>query len=203
MEKTIKTMTNKVTEVTEAFNNVRDYLDVIEETTAQHGQALTELEQELQTQQEAFSMAQDLGEAKLLQQQIKDTEANQELIQQVNKAKVNAMYAELEDKAEAFFKVHKEAVQSFRELDNAIVVNTSLGELENNIELMRGFERSLNGAFAGVRNILLDTKIVSQAEQNRQFKGYHLGQRGLTTGLLSFQIKVSSYVRDLKGAGLL
>lgn len=197
-------MTAKVADVLEAKEAVNSFLDEIEFTAGQHGQAVTEMQEQLAKQNEAFKMATDLSEAKMLKAQVSSTEEDMELVKQVSEAKVSAMYQELENKAEAFFAVHKEADAEFRELDKAMMANTGLGQLQEHMELMSGFANTLNNSFAGVRAILLDTKIVPMSEQNGRYKGkYHLGQRGLVTELNEFNYKVAGYVRDLRSAGKL
>jgi hypothetical protein len=196
-------MTAKVAEVLEAQDIVESFLDEIELTAGQHKQAIVELEQEVAKHTEALGMADDLGQAGLIRKKIKDTEEQIELVKMVNENKVRAKYQELENKAEAFFAVHKEAQNDFTELEKVMIATTGLGQLRDNSELMTGFAYTLNNSFTGVRTILLDTKIVSLAEQNMMYRGYHLGQRGLMTELSEFEHKVNPYIYQLKSAGKL
>ncbi|WP_066047048.1 hypothetical protein [Robertmurraya korlensis] len=203
MENKINAMSNKIAEVLAKRGAFEDYLEDIELTKAQHGQAIVELEEELAGHKEAFAMADDLGAAKLLKQQISSTEEEIELVKQVNKAKIATMFEILGDLAESYFACHTEAITLFRELDNEMVVNTGLGVLAENRSIMEGFATTLNSSFSQVRNILLDTGIVAQADQNKRFRGkYHLGQRGLISELITFESKVRAYVSELKAKGV-
>lgn len=197
-------MTKTITEVLDAKDAVDAFLDEIELTEAQHKQAIAELEQELAGHNEALGMAEDLGQAGLIRQQIKDTKEQIELVKMVNENKVRTKYQILADMAESFFAVHKDAGAKFDELDKVMLATTGLGALKDNMELMQGFANTLNFSFAGVRQILLDTGIVPMSEQNLRYRGkYHLGQRGLLSELNSFNAKVAGYVRDLKYVGKL
>lgn len=197
-------MTVKVAEVMEQYHGVIDYLEEIETVEAQHGQAVAELEDELTGHKEAFTMAEDLGQAKMIKAQIKATEEDIELVKSVNRAKVLSMYGTLGDKADAFFSNNTEAVTVFRELDKEMVANTSLSQLEANLETMRGFASAINNSFAGVRGILLETKLVAQADQNKRYMNkHHLGRQNIQSELVTFENRVRTYVRELKSAGLM
>ncbi|KGA98119.1 hypothetical protein AJ85_18570 [Alkalihalobacillus alcalophilus ATCC 27647 = CGMCC 1.3604] len=201
-EQMIKDLTAKVAEVQEAREVVDIVMDSIEELESSGKEVLVKMEQELQVLQEALTMAQDLGEARLIKQQIHSLQEDLELQQAVTEAQIKAMYVELEDKAEAFFAVHKSACFLFRTVDNYMIVNTSLSELSATMEKMQGFSNALSGRFAGVRAILLDTKIVALEEQNMPYRGTHLGQRDLNTKLMEFDYEIRPYIRQLRTSGL-
>lgn len=201
-EQMIKDMTVKVTDVLDARNVVDEFADALEEAKASGQEAVEQLEAELQKKKEALPLAQDLGEAKLIKQEIDSLTDDIELQKAVNAAKVTKMKAELEDKVEAFFKVHKSAKFMFQGIDNYIVVNTSLSELTETKELMRGFINALDGSFAGVRQVLLDEGIVSFENQNKVYKGIHLGQRGLETKLYELEYRIKPFINELRAYGL-
>ena len=179
------------------------HFEEIETAQAQHSQAIVELQEQLSAYEESFASADSLAKAKQFKQFIEETKEELELIKQVNKAKVLVMYATLSDLAEEFFSVHKDTVAQFREFDKEMVATTGLGALDDNLEILNNIAFSLNSTFAEVRNILLDTGIVSQAEQNNRFRNTHLGQRGQVSELVSFEVEVRAYKYQLKKAGIL
>lgn len=198
----IKDMTAKVNEVKDARKAVEAVLDGIEELKAEGKEALVKMEHELQAKQEALTMAQDMGEAKLIKQQIDSLQEDIELQKAVTEAKVKGMTADIEDKAEAFFKSHKSASFLYNAVDNYMILNTNLSNLYTNMELMQGFSRALSGSFAGVKAILLDTGIVAQADQNRIYKGIHLGQRDKESELVNYEYKIRPYINQLRSSGI-
>jgi len=202
MNKMLKEMTEKVAMVQESYHEVLHFVDEIEEVVASGKDALAELEEQMVKHQEALTMAQDLGEAKLIKQQIVALAEDMELLQSVNKAKELSMMATLSDKAEQSLLANKDAVELFRALDKEMVANTSLGQLKSHIELMSGFASALNNSFASVRNILLDTKIVTHENQNRQYRGIHLGRAGVQSELTNFEYHVRPYIQKVKQAGV-
>ncbi|XQY90617.1 hypothetical protein ACNRWW_13900 [Metabacillus sp. HB246100] len=197
----IKEMEKKVTEVMEARDAVYSFLDEIEEAVSAGQEQVTQIEEQIASKQEALTLFTDFGEVKLAKQEIDSLEEDMELLKQVYVNKVNAMYGQLENIAEEMFKAHKSAVFLYRTVDNYILLNTNLSELKTNMELMGGFGQSLNGAFASVRAILLDTGIVANADQNRNYRGIHLGARGLDSELINFEYEVRPYVNRLRSAG--
>jgi hypothetical protein len=202
MNKMLKEMTEKVAMVQESYHEVLDFVDKIEETVASGKDAFSELEEQMANHQEALTMAQDLGEAKLIKQQIDALAEDMELLQSVNKAKELSMMTTLSDKAEQSLLANKNAVELFRALDKEMVANTSLAQLKSHIELMSGFASALNNSFASVRNILLDTKIVAHENQNRQYRGIHLGRAGVQSELTNFEYHVRPYIQKVKQAGV-
>lgn len=198
----LKELEAKVLEVREAQGAVYDFLDEIDEAKAEGVEAVAEAEATVQAKKDALATITDLGELKLAQAEIKALEEDVELLKVVTANKANAMLEELGDKADAFFKLHKSAKFLYQAVDNILVANTSLSELAETKATMNKYATQLNSAFAGVRHLLLDTKIVAQADQNRNFKGTHLGQRDLTTELDVFESKVRSYMQVLKTSGV-
>jgi hypothetical protein len=201
-EQMITGMAGKVAEVQDAQEAVFSFLEEIEEAVASGAEAVETMEQELQALQESLSMAQDLGEAKLIKGQMDAKAEDIELQKAVNAGKKKAKYAELEDKAEAFFKAHKSAVTMFGALDDKRILETSLSELTEAKETMTGFSRALAGAFASVRQVLLDEKIVSSENQNRLYRGIHLGQVAKESRLTQFEYQIRPVINELRQAGL-
>jgi hypothetical protein len=201
-ETMIKGMVTKVAEVQDAQEAVFSFLEEIEDTVASGVEAVETMEQELQALQEALSMAQDLGEAKLIKGQMDAKAEDIELQKAVNAGKKKAKYAELEDKAEAFFKAHKSAVTMFGALDDKMILETSLSELTEAKEKMTGFSRALANDFASVRQVLLDEGIVANENQNRTYRGTHLGQVAKESRLTKFEYQIRPVINELRQAGL-
>lgn len=202
MENNIKVMQDTVEKVMEQYQGVNEFLDSMETAKAQHAQAITELEEQVAGLQETFSQATDLTQAKQLKNDMDSITDEIELVKQVNKAKVFSMLGTLSEKAVAVLKANTEAVAMFKELDNEMVANTSLKQLQANIELMQSFASDINNSFRGVRNILLDTKLVATADQNKVYAGIHLGRAGIQSELVAYEIKVRSYMRELIAKGV-
>ncbi|MFC0235142.1 hypothetical protein [Fictibacillus phosphorivorans] len=202
-ETMIKDMTAKVTEVIDAKDAVLDIVENIEDVVLEGKEKVAQLEAELKAKRDALDTFTDIGEARLAKAEINNLVEDIELQIAVNAGKAKAMHTELEEKAEEFFKVHKSGIFLFRAVDNFFVANTSLLLLQDDKELMSGFASALNASFKAVRQILLDAEIVSQEDQNKSYKGYHLGQRELVTELLTFDSKIRAYAQGLKLAGKL
>lgn len=200
MEKMIKAMSSKVAEVLAKRVAIEEYLDSMELTAGQHKQALQELYKELASHTEAMTMADDLGQAGLIRQQIKATEEQIELVKMVNENKVNTMKKTLADKADAFFGCHAEAVTEFKELDKEMIAITSLRQLKEQTEMMRGIANTLNNSLSDVKLVLIDEGIITQAD--KFYAGYHLNQRELMSELSNFEFKVNPYIRELTAKGV-
>jgi len=201
MNNMINKMTEAVTEVLNKRDALEEFLDSIDTAKAQHIQAIVELQEQLSAYEESFVSADDIAKAKQFKSFIEETKESISLVEQVNKAKVAKMYEQVAELAVETFSAHKEAVAEFKALDKFMMANTGLGQLEDNLQLMNGFANSLNGAFKGVRAILLDTGIVPQKEQNQSFRGTHLGAREHMSELVSFDTKIRAYIRELKVSG--
>ncbi|MDG5789666.1 hypothetical protein QA612_19600 [Evansella sp. AB-P1] len=202
-KKRLTEMTAKITEVQDARDNVESFLEVIEETASDNRATVRGLEDELQKAQEALTVSVDIGESRMLKAQADAIEQDISLTQQVAQAKITKMYQELEDKVERFFNAHKGAVKMYQELDAYYVANTSLSALKEDAKLLSNFATELNNSFRAVRQVLLDTGLVSQAEQNKSYRGQHLGARDLVTELWTYESKVRGYVQQLQQAGKL
>ncbi|CAH0222649.1 hypothetical protein SRABI96_02450 [Peribacillus sp. Bi96] len=198
----IKGMEVKVNEVIGASQAVSEFVESIEETVTEGVEAVKQLEAVIETKTEALNTFTDMGEARLAKQEINNLVEELELQKAVNTGKEKAMKSELEEVIVTFFAVHKGACMMFRGLDNHLVANTSLSELNETKATMEGFGNSLTFSFAGVKQILLDTKIVAQADQNRQYRGIHLGQRGQETQLYGFEYVVRAYVQQLRASDI-
>jgi hypothetical protein len=198
----IKDMTAKVTDLLEVVDAVESFLEEIEETATSGAEAVTEMEAQLVGHQEALAMAQDIGEAKLIKGQMNALAEDIELQKAVNAGKKKAMYVQLEDKAEEAFKAHKSAVFMYRTVDDYFILNTTLATLSEDKETMTGFARALGNAFASVRNILLDEGIVANENQNRTYRGIHLGQRGQESRLTKFEYQIRPVMNELRQSGL-
>lgn len=197
-----KEMELKINEVQEARNTVFTFVDEIEDAVQAGEQTVSAMETELSGQRNSLTMAQDLGEAKLIKNQIDRIQEDLELQKAVNVGKKKAMYEQLANKAEEFLKVHKSAVFLFKSVDDFYLVNTSLSELTVAKEMLQGFASQLSVSFAGVRNILLDTGIVAMADQNRMYRGIYLGQIVRETQLSEFKSRVQPFLNDLSRAGV-
>lgn len=163
----LKELEAKVLEVREAQGAVYDFLDEIDEAKAEGVVVVAEAEATVQAKKEALNTITDLGELKLAQAEIRALEEEVELLKVVNANKANAMLEELGNKADAFFKVHKSAKFLYQAVDNVLVANTSLTELAETKATMTALGQDLNNSFKAVRQVLLDTKIVALADQNR------------------------------------
>ncbi|MBM7691146.1 hypothetical protein JOC77_000551 [Peribacillus deserti] len=198
-----KQMTGKVAEVMEAQEAVFSFLDEIEETVAEGAEAVEQMAQVVQAKKEAMTTSTEFGEVKLAQTEINSLEEDMELLKQINDNKARAMKATLEDKAEAFFVAHKGAVFFFGIVDTHFVANTSLATIAEDEQTLTGFGDDLANSFSSVRMMLLDENIVAQENQNRLYRGIHLGQAGKVTELRAYHSLVRGYARELKAKGTL
>ncbi|MEQ6375745.1 hypothetical protein RZN25_02730 [Bacillaceae bacterium S4-13-56] len=201
-EQMIIEMTAKLEEVQTAKEAVYTFVDEIEDKLAEGEKDVSALEQDLQAKQEVLSIITDIGEAKLAKQEIKLIVEEIELTNSVTEAKVKTMKVELENKIEEYFKIHKSAHFLFRAVDNYFVLNTSISSLAKDKETIDAFAQSLNGSFRGVRQVLLDIGIVTIADQNKQYRGTHLGQRDLMSELTNFEYEIRPYVNHLRSSGI-
>jgi hypothetical protein len=201
-ETMIKDMTGKVAEVMEAQEAVFSFLDEIEDTVAQGAEAVQQVELIIAERKEELKQFTDLERMRTAQAHIKSLEDDIELLQIVANNKKDTLKGQLEDKAEAFFKEHKSAVFFFRTIDAYMVNNTTLATLSEDKETMTGFSRALANAFASVRQVLLDEGIVANEDQNRLYRGIHLGQVAPETELSTFEYTVRPYLLKLKQAGI-
>jgi hypothetical protein len=201
-ETMITGMVTKVAEVQDAQEAVFSLLEEIEEIVAEGAEAVAQMESVIEGKKEAMTIFTKFGEVKLAQAEIKALEEDAELLKQVNVNKVKAMYAEIEDVAEAFFKEHKSAVTMFGALDDKLMLETGLAELTEAKETMTGFSRALANAFASVRQVLLDEGIVANENQNRLYRGIHLGQVAKESRLTKFEYQIRPVINELRQAGL-
>lgn len=199
----IKEMTSKVIEVQDAQEAVYAFLEEIEETVAEGTEAVSQMQSVVEAKKEAMSVFTDFGEVKMAKAEIDSLEADMELLKQITANKAKAMKATLEDKAEEFFKAHKSAVFFFTNTDAYFVANTTLATIAEDEQTMQGFANSISNSFASVRQVLLDEQIVAQADQNRLYRGIHLGQAGKVTELNTYHRLVRGYARELKTKGAL
>jgi hypothetical protein len=189
-------------ELKEAQGAVYDFMEQVDEDKAEGAMAVAEAQAEITAKREALKTFTDVGELRNAQQEINNKEQDVELLKQVTENKVTAMKGQLEELVVAFFAVHKSATFLFRAVDNHLVANTSLSELAQAKATMSGHANTLQYAFSGVRQVLLDEKIVSNQEQNKNWRGTHLGQRIVTTELDVFESKIRSYIHTLKVSGI-
>lgn len=199
----IKEMTGKVAEVQEAQDTVFSFLEEIEEIVAEGAETVKQMEAVIEAKKEAMSLLTGFGEAKLAKAEIDSLEEDMELLKQINDNKVKTMKAELVDKVDAFFVVHKGAVFFFNAVDAHFVTNTTLATIAEDEQTMTGFANGLANSFASVRQVLLDEKIVTIQDQNRLYRGTHLGQTGKVTELMDFHRLVRGYISQLKAKGIL
>lgn len=201
----VEEMTAKVNEVIDARDAVYEHLQEIEEAVASGQEQVAQLEQELQNQQDALSMAQNLGEAKLIKQKIDSLAEDIELQKTVNTSKSNGTASGLADKADAFFKAHKSASFLYGTVDNYFLANTCLANFQEDKGILAGFANTLNNSFKGVKQVLLDTKLCEVNGNYVSFRGNYLGQRDLKTELEVFeaQCKLRQFVYESYRAGKL
>ena len=202
-EMLIMELTVKGTELQEAVQVVYAVMDAIDETVAEGNEQLAELDIDIVAKQEAFAGITELKLLKQSQEEINSIKADVNLVKQVIDNKVKVMYSEIEDKAEQFFKVHKSALELFKTVDDYMLVNTTLTELRDVNAVMTEYANDFYRAFSEVRNVLLDTKIVAEKNQNLVYRGCHLGQIRRNTLLLDFEYKIQGYMQQLKAQGLL
>ena len=193
---------NKVAEVKQASQAVNEFVELMDEAVSEGAEAVAQLESVIKVKQEALNTFTDMGEARLAKAEINNFIEELELQKAVNVGKRSAMVAELEDVIEAFFTAHKKAVFMYRNVDDYCLVNTSLSELSATKDKMQGFSNQLAVHFAGARNILLDEGIVAMADQNKMYRGIHLGQVGKATQLAEFASRVQPFLNDLSRAGV-
>lgn len=198
----LKEMTGKVAEVLETQDTVNEFLNEIEDAVTSGAKAVSEMETIVQAKKEGMTIYTELGEVKLAKTEIHSLIEEMELLKQVNANKVKAMYRQLEDKAEEFFNIHRSALILFKSVDDFYLLNTSLSELTESKIMLQGFANQLAYSFAGVRNLLLDTGIVAIGDQNKSYRGIHLGQIVRETQLAEFVTKVRPFINDLNRAGV-
>ncbi|OIU71203.1 hypothetical protein [Rossellomorea aquimaris] len=200
-EQMLKDMEGKIAEVLESKSKIDALLDNIEEMQDENKSSLAKMEQDLKGHQEALTMALDLGEAKLIKKQIDSLQEEIELQKSVTEAIVKGKYADLEAKAEEFFKVHSSACFMFKAVDDYLVVNTTLSELNEVKGIMQSYSNTLSITFAGVRAILLDTGIVALENQYKVYRGTHLGKRDVVSELNEFEYQIRPYMNKLRSYG--
>ncbi len=201
-ETMIKDMTAKVAEVATAQEVLDILLSEIEAEQAEGKQTVAELQEQIAEAEESLQYVTDMSEAKLLKQQIKSLQEEQELTQTVAGARANNYVPEIEEKAEAFFKVHKSAKFLYGTVDNYFLAHTSLASFQEDKATMQGFAKDLNNPFKAVSQVLVDEGI---AQPNKVYKGIHLGQSEQRTELEVFeaQCKLKKFVYESYKAGKL
>lgn len=201
-ETMIKELSASINEAVKTSQEVVNFLDVIEDTVVEDKEAVASLEAHLQTKMDTLLTFTDLEKAKVAQAEITNLETELSLLKNINEAKVKAQKVELEDKAEAFFVIHKTTKFKLVAVDSYLVANTSLSELTETLQMVKGLSHELHSTFSTVRNILLDTGIVANENQNKQYRGIHLGQALYYTKLIEFEYEVKDYMQVLKATGI-
>lgn len=196
-----KEIQDTVKEVLEFRNAVLNVQEGIEESVELGKGAVSQLENELSVKQDDLSSVTDMAEAKQLKAEIDGLKSDIELQQSVNKAKSLIMMSELEDKAVQFFDKQRKAISHFNTIDTYFLNTSSISTMKEDIEFLQDIALDLNNSFKSVRHILLDTGIVSVAEQNKSYKGHHLGKRDVVSELVSFEYKIRPITNQLKQAG--
>lgn len=202
-ETVMKGMQEKLEELNTAKQAVIDFVDAMEEQGEEATTEIKQLKAEHEAKQEALALVTDFAQAKLLKAEIDELNADIELQEQVATAKHQAQLEALAELVEEFLSVNKSVRFFFTTVDNYLLAHTSLSELEGNVEYLKGVAQSINNNFSFIRNVLLDAGLITMAEQNKQYRGHHLGQRELVPELESFKIKIRQVVHDYKRAGIL
>lgn len=198
----IKELVEVVNTAIEAKESVYDFLTEMEDTAKAGNEVVTEMQATVQAKEEALTGLVGFADIKQASSEINSIKEDIEVLKQVNANKIVAMKVELADVAEDALKAHKTAVAKFNKVDNILVANTTLSDLDNTFETMKTLARQLEFAFKGVRQVLLDEGIVSTVDQNKQYRGVHLGQREVVTKLYEFELKVRQFKHELKLAGV-
>lgn len=192
----------KVAEVVQAGEAVSNFVGLMDESVSEGVEAVAQLESLISAKKEALNTFTDMGEARVAKAEINNLVEELELQKAVNVGKRSAMLEELESVIGAFFSAHKGAKFVYSNADDYCLVNTSLSELTDTRDLLQGFANKLAYSFAGVRNILLDEGIVAPENQNKVYKGIHLGQVVRETQLAEFASRVRPFINDLNRAGV-
>jgi hypothetical protein len=201
-ETMIKELTVKITEVQEARDAVEAVMEAIDELASSCNEQITQIEADIVARKEGLKLITDLEGLRKAQTEINTLQDDVELVKQVKGNKAKSLLEEVENKAVEFFNTHRVAKSVFNTVDEYMLINTSLSELSDAKEQMSGYINCIDKNFAQVRSILLDTKIVSVEDQNRSYRGFHLGQHNRGTQFLDFEYHINSYKHQLISRGL-
>lgn len=202
-ETVMKDMQEKLEELNTAKQAVNDFVAAMEEQAEENTAEVGQLKAELMAMKESLALVADFTKAKLLKAEIDELKADIELQEQVASAKHQAQLNELSELAEEFLNVNKAVRFFFTTVDKYFLSNTSLSELEENVEYLNGVAQEINFSLKFIRQILLDTGLIASSEQNKNYKGYHLGQRDVVSELDVFKTRISQMVYEYKRAGIL
>ncbi|MDM5313372.1 hypothetical protein [Peribacillus frigoritolerans] len=195
-----KEMTAKITEVLDAKDAVVEHLEQVTQESGEINRQMNELQADVKAKTEAMAVIADIGELKLAKQEITALEEDMELLASVREVKYKVGLSELENKAEAFFKIHGTATSLFTTVDNYFLAHTSLSEFQESKKTMQDFASTLHFSFIEVKQLVIDEGLC-EVENNGnlvKFKGVSLRNRNLSTELEVFenQCKLRKFVYE-------
>lgn len=172
-------MENKIEELNTALQAVQNSFMELEAVKTTGEQTINDLVEKKASLLASLQLATDLQTAKNLKAQVADTTEDIELQKALNNGQAVQKALELDAVCKAFFVTHAGAKKAFNTLDKEYIETMSIRTLGADIELLEGFTRVINGAFATVKNLLIEAGIVSQSE--KLYGNIHLGQMDLMT----------------------
>lgn len=169
-------MESKIQEMGTALVAVQDKFDELEDVKAKGAEALAGLQSKKAQLKEEMQLATDLGEAKLLMQQIEELEKDIELQSAINNGQAVKITGEMAELFNTLFTVHASAKTVFTALDKEYVETMSIRSVDEDTATMEGFASKLNFAFSTATALLYDAGLAKQGDV--RYGSTHLGQIG-------------------------
>ncbi|MFJ7510029.1 hypothetical protein ACIQW7_11275 [Peribacillus simplex] len=176
-------MESKIAEMDTALQAVQAKFNELEDVKASGKQAVAEMEANKAQLKEEINFVTDLGEGKLLLQQVGEIEKDIELQAIVTQGQAVKIAGELEELFKTFYAVHASAKTFFSVLDKEYVETMSVRTLEEDTAKMSEYASKINTHFGVAGSTLIDAGIVGQGDRfyRTAQTAVHLGQTDLMT----------------------
>lgn len=176
-EEVTAVMDVKTQELETTQAEIKQAIQELEDIKQEGNETVAEMQEQINELKESMKIATDLGEIKLLNQQVEGLEKDVKLQGMLVNGAVAKKKEELEQAFDAFYAVYKEATKAFKAFDTEIAETMSMRTYEDDVALVDGYARIVNQLFDITRSALHSQGFVKLGEQF--YKGVHLSPRGL------------------------
>ena len=157
-------MESKLVELEKALADVQAKHEDIASAKMSGGKAVTDMLQKRTDLKESIQRATDLGEAKLLMQQVEDLEKDAQLQGIVNKGTDTKLKEELAELFNTLYVVNASARNMYAPLDKAYVLDMSINTSEETVQAMADVAERINSVFNQASRLLLANGLVEQKD---------------------------------------
>ncbi|WP_349346275.1 hypothetical protein [Priestia megaterium] len=196
----LKGLQGKVEELQTAKESVKNFVETMEAIKAEGDSAIKDLEKQIADTKEAQAMATDIGEAKLLNTQVKNLEEELQLTKGVVTAQGNKQKQELEQVVTELLKVYKACKFMFSAVDNEVTATASIRTFDKDIETMTDLGHQVDTGVAYAKAVLIKYGVITNSTST--YADVYLNSVGCHSKVNHVKSKLIALISDFRVNGI-